>query len=75
MTGSSRHDGRYGMYTSEKLAATGVTAEPSTTATAACMLRLDRDGNLNRLERERGVSIRSPLRRRLSPFESAVQSS
>ena len=29
MTGSSRHAGRYGMYTSEKLAATGVAEEPS----------------------------------------------
>ena len=55
MTGSSRQAGRYGMYTSEKLAATGVTAEPSATATAACMLRLDRDGNPDRLECERGA--------------------
>ena len=54
MTGSSRQAGRYGMYTSEKLAATGVTAEPSTTATAACMLRLDRDGNPDRLDASEG---------------------
>ena len=56
MTGSYRHAGRYGMYTSEKLAATGVTAEPSATATATSMLRLDRDGNPDRFERARGLS-------------------